>query len=43
MDRFPMFRFNRTTPGWLANLYGSSLWLDDRWLVADRICCLVCG
>ncbi len=23
-------------PGLLANLYGASLWLDDRWLVADR-------
>ncbi len=20
-------------PGWLADLYGASLWLDDRWLV----------
>lgn len=42
MDRFHVL-IQLYNPGWLANLYGASLWLDDRWLVADRICCLVCG
>ncbi len=39
MDRFPRSDSIVQPPGWLANLYGASLWLDDRWLVADRICC----
>ncbi len=28
-------------PGLACKLIWASLWLDDRWLVADRICCLV--
>lgn len=44
MDRFPRSdSIVQPRAGLQTYMAQVSLWLDDRWLVADRICCLVCG
>lgn len=42
MDRFPRSD-SIVQPRAGLQTYMAQVWLDDRWLVADSICCMVCG